>query len=178
MKKYILNKKLAENIFDSQYYDIFERIVSTSKNISPTFIASKLTEDITSLSRNNLDKSLLTDDIILDIFHKLDNGLIAKESVFLIFEDIMKKQSKSVKDALDSLNLIEITDDELNVILDKIIKDNAKIIKEKGIHSIGALMGKSMNILRGKIDGYKINKYLKQKIEVIINSELSTKDGS
>src|SRR6476660_6434123 len=46
MKKYILNKKLAENIFDSQYYDIFERIVSTSKNISPTFIASKLTEDI------------------------------------------------------------------------------------------------------------------------------------
>src|SRR6476661_1563145 len=178
MKKYILNKKLAENIFDSQYYDIFERIVSTSKNISPTFIASKLTEDITSLSRNNLDKSLLTDDIILDIFYKLDNGLIAKESVFLIFEDIMKKQSKSVKDALDSLNLIEITDDELNVILDKIIKDNVKIIKEKGIHSIGALMGKSMNILRGKIDGYKINKYLKQKIEVIINSELSTKDGS
>jgi glutamyl-tRNA(Gln) amidotransferase subunit E len=178
MKKYILNKKLAENIFDSQYYDIFERIVSTSKNISPTFIASKLTEDITSLSRNNLDKSLLTDDILLDIFYKLDNGLIAKESVFLIFEDIMKKQSKSVKDALDSLNLIEITDDELNVILDKIIKDNAKIIKEKGIHSIGALMGKSMNILRGKIDGYKINKYLKQKIEVIINSELSTKDGS
>ena len=78
MKKYILNKKLAENIFDSQYYDIFERIVLTSKNISPTFIASKLTEDITSLSRNNLDKSLLTDDIILDIFYKLDNGLIVK----------------------------------------------------------------------------------------------------
>ena len=29
----------------------------------------------------------------------------------------MKKESKSVKDALDSLNLTEINDDELNVIL-------------------------------------------------------------
>ena len=178
MKKYVLNKKLAENIFDSQYYDIFEKIASISKNISPTFIASKLTEDITSLSRNNLDKSLLTDNMIMDIFYRLDNGSIAKESVSLIFEQVMKKQSKSVKDALDSLNLIEITDDELNAILDRIIKDNAKIIKEKGIHSIGALMGKSMNVLRGKIDGYKINTYLKQKIEVIINSELSSKDDS
>src|SRR5919107_3399721 len=178
MKKYVLNQKLAENIFDSQYYDIFEKIASASKSISPTFIASKLTEDITSLSRNNLDKSLLTDDIILEIFHKLDNGFIAKESVSLIFEHIMKKQSTSVKDALGSLNLIEITEDELNVILVEIIIDNVKIIKEKGIHSIGALMGKSMNILRGKIDGYKINTYLKQKIEVIINSELSTKDDS
>ena len=49
--------------------------------------------------------------------------------------------------------------------LDKILNDNAKIIKEKGINSIGALMGKSMNILRGKVDGYKINEYLKQKLE-------------
>jgi glutamyl-tRNA(Gln) amidotransferase subunit E len=56
--------------------------------------------------------------------------------------------------------------------------DNSKIIKEKGFHSIGALMGKSMGILRGKVDGSKINEYLKQKIEIIINNELSTKDAS
>ncbi len=57
--------------------------------------------------------------------------------------------------------------------MDKILKDNVKIIKEKGINSIGALMGKSMNILRGKVDGYKINEYLKQKLESFINNEFS-----
>ena len=41
MQKYALNKKLSEHIFDSQYYDIFEKIVLTSKSITPTFIASK-----------------------------------------------------------------------------------------------------------------------------------------
>ena len=101
MQKYALNKKLSEHIFDSQYYDIFEKIILTSKNITPTFIASKLTEDIVSLSRNNLDKSLLTDEMIIEIFDKLDKGSIAKESVNLIFEQIMKKESRSVKDALE-----------------------------------------------------------------------------
>jgi glutamyl-tRNA(Gln) amidotransferase subunit E len=177
MQKYALNKKLSEHIFDSQYYDIFEKIVLTSKSITPTFIASKLTEDIVSLSRNNLDKSLLTYDMIIEIFDKLDKGSIAKESVSLIFEQIMKKESKSVKDALNSLNLTEINDEELNTILDKILDDNVQIIKEKGINSIGALMGKSMNMLRGKVDGYKINEYLKQKLELVIN-EFSTKDDS
>jgi glutamyl-tRNA(Gln) amidotransferase subunit E len=178
MQKYGLNKKLSEHIFDSQYYDIFEKIFLTTKNVTPTFIASKLTEDIISLSRNNLDKSLLTDDMIIEIFDKLDTGSIAKESVNLIFEQIMKKESKSVNDVLDKLNLTEINTDELNNILDKILNDNVKIIEEKGVNSIGALMGKSMNILRGKVDGYKINEYLKQKLEIIIKNEFPTKDDS
>ena len=174
MKKYELNNKLSEHIFDSPYYDIFEKIVSNSKNITPTFIASKLTEDIVSLSRNNLDKSLLTDDILIEVFDNLEKGFIAKESVTLIFEKIMKKESKTVKEAMNSLNLIEINDDELHKILDKILNDNARVIKEKGTNSIGALMGKSMIMLRGKVDGYKINEYLKQKIEHFINDEFST----
>ncbi|CAN5550521.1 Glu-tRNA(Gln) amidotransferase subunit GatE [soil metagenome] len=173
MEKYGLNNKLSEHIFDSQYYDVFEKIVSTSKNVTPTFVASKLTEDIVSLSRNNLDKSLLTDDMLIEVFDKLEKGFIAKESVTLIFEKIMKKESKTVKEAMSSLNLIEINDDELHKILDKILNDNTLFIKEKGANSIGALMGKSMITLRGKVDGSKINEYLKKKIEYFIDDELS-----
>ena len=173
MQKYGLNDKLSEHIFDSQYYDVFERIVSTSKNITPTFVASKLTEDIVSLSRNNLDKSLLTDDMLIEVFDKLEKGLIAKESVTLIFEKVMKKESKTVNEAINLLNLTEINDDELRDILDKVLNENAHIVKEKGINSIGALMGKSMIMLRGKVDGHKINGYLKQKLEQSVNDGLS-----
>jgi glutamyl-tRNA(Gln) amidotransferase subunit E len=172
MQKYSLNRKLSEQVFDSQYYDVFEKIASTSKNVSPTFIASKLTEDIVGLSRNNLDKTLLTDDMLVEVFDKLHRGSIAKESVSLIFEKIMKKESSSVKEALDMLHLDEISDDELNDILDKILEENIHVVKEKGINSIGALMGKSMLVLRGKVDGYKINEYLKQKLERFVRNKL------
>ena len=71
MQKYDLNKKLSEQIFDSDYYDLFETIVNSpslsptyanapsTSSVSSTFVASKLTEDIVSLSRNNLDKRLV-----------------------------------------------------------------------------------------------------------------------
>src|SRR5262249_17269507 len=80
ISKFGLNKKLAEEIFDSQYLNLFEKIVSSTK-ISPTFVASKLTEDITNLERQGYDSSLLTDERVLEIFNELDKGRIAKESV-------------------------------------------------------------------------------------------------
>ena len=177
MKKYELNKKLSEQIFDSDYYDLFETIVRTNTSssppsspttLTPTFVASKLTEDIVSLARNNLDKSLLTDEMILEIFDRLEKQLIAKESVILIFEKLMKGESVSVQEAINSLNLIKMDDTELHSLLDKLFNDNINIIKEKGSNSMGVLMGKSMAILRGKVDGSKINDYLKTKLETFL----------
>src|SRR4029077_6368663 len=82
-KKYNLNKKLASQIFDSDYLAVFEEIASTTK-VQPTFVASKLTEDLTSLQRQGLDTLVLTNSMIKDIFAKLDSGSIAKESVNIL----------------------------------------------------------------------------------------------
>ena len=97
-KKFNLNKKLAVQIFDSDYLEIFQEIVKSTK-IQPTFIASKLTEDIVSLKRRGLDITTLNNDIIFDIFKKLDAGMIAKESVTWIFEKLMKKESNTPDEA-------------------------------------------------------------------------------
>ena len=70
ISNYGLNKKLAEEIFDSQYLNLFEKIVSSTK-ISPTFIASKLTEDITNLERQGYDSSILTQEKLIEIFNEL-----------------------------------------------------------------------------------------------------------
>ena len=48
--KYGLNKKLAQQVFDSNYFELFEKIANSTK-IEPTFIASKLTEDLVRLGR-------------------------------------------------------------------------------------------------------------------------------
>ena len=103
--------------------------------------------------------------MILDIFGRLQRGLIAKESVILIFEKLMKNESKSVHDAIASLKLTKMDDTELYLILDKLFNDNVNVIREKGANSMGVLMGKSMAILRGKVDGSKISDYLKNKLE-------------
>ena len=88
-KKYNLNMKLASQIFDSDYLNVFEEIAGET-NIEPTFIAAKLTEDLTNLQRQGLDGSVLTDNEIKNVFKELDRGSIPKESVVLIFEKMIK----------------------------------------------------------------------------------------
>jgi glutamyl-tRNA(Gln) amidotransferase subunit E len=93
-KKYSLNKELASQIFDSDYFSVFEEIASETK-IEPTFIASKLTEGLTSLERQGLDVSVLTSKDIKDVFEELDKGSTQKEAVVLLFEVLIKANSRS-----------------------------------------------------------------------------------
>ena len=52
--KYQINNQLAEQIFDSEYFGIFEKICSKKQN-SPNFVVSILCSTITNLKRSGLD---------------------------------------------------------------------------------------------------------------------------
>ena len=167
-KKYQLNENLAEKIFDSNYFEIFE-VLSGLTKISPSFIASKLTEDILNLERQGYDSSVLNNDILLDIFKRLDSGLIAKESINLIMEKLMNRTTKSVDESIRVLGIKSISDEELEKIINKIIEENMLIIQEKGMKAMSALMGECMTILRGKVNGKKINELINNKLNIILN---------
>ena len=166
-KKYNLNKKLASQIFDSDYLGVFEEIASATK-VQPTFVASKLTEDLTGLQRQGLDASILSDDLIKDIFAKLDSGTIAKESVNIIFERLMKNEARTVDEAIKAAGVSTINDEELGKGLDKIINDNIAVVKEKGMSALSTLMGRAMAEYRGKADGQKINAMVKDKLQKLL----------
>jgi glutamyl-tRNA(Gln) amidotransferase subunit E len=186
-KKYNLNMKLASQIFDSDYLTVFEEIASETK-IEPTFIAAKLTEDLTSLQRQGLDASLLTNQMIKDIFTRLDKDSITKESIVLIFEKLMKKEPTIMKSVAEKKNTDEnlerklvnatieavgassITDEELSKGLDRIINNNMTMIKEKGINALSTLMGRAMAEYRGKANGQKVNSMLKDKMSKMVNN--------
>jgi glutamyl-tRNA(Gln) amidotransferase subunit E len=168
--RYNINRKLAEQIYDSQYLEVFEEIANSTK-ILPTLIASKLTEDIVSLQRQHLDTKILSKDIILDIFKRLDTGLITKESITLIFEKLLKKECKTVNEAIEELGIKPMKEQELQMIVDKILQENTSIINSKGMASAGLLMGRCMSILRGRADGRTVNLLLNQKLEQLLRSK-------
>ena len=188
-EKYNLNRKLASEIFDSEYLDVFEEIASITK-VQPTFIASKLTEDLTRLQRQGLDASVLTDQVIKEVFTRLDRGSITKESVVLIFEKLMKNEPNIVKivnkqinvnvgedmevkivnAAIEAVGAISISDEELSKGLDRIIRNNMAMIKEKGTNALSTLMGRAMAEYRGKANGQKVNAMLKDKMSKIVNN--------
>ncbi|NMJ86309.1 MAG: Glu-tRNA(Gln) amidotransferase subunit GatE [Thaumarchaeota archaeon] len=165
--KYGLNSALAKKIFDSDYLELFEEISSGTK-VQSTFIVATLTESLVSMERDGLDVSAITNDLIKNAFILLDKGSIAKESIVLIFEKIMKKEATSLDEAIVKLGLKAMSDEEIEQILEKIVQENNQIIIGKKRNSISILMGKAMNILRGKVDGQKVNVLLRKKIEDMI----------
>ncbi|MFZ0366226.1 MAG: Glu-tRNA(Gln) amidotransferase subunit GatE [Nitrososphaeraceae archaeon] len=158
-KNYGINKTLAENIFDSEYFSLFEKIVSHT-SINPSFIVSKLTEDLVSLEREGYDSSILSQDELFHLFVELDKSRISKESIPIILEKLLKKEGGGVDEIIRSFGSEGVTEEYVDEMINKIIEENDAVISQKGLDSIGLLMGRCMSILRGKIDGEKVNKKL------------------
>ena len=169
-KKYKLNPQLSEQIFDSRYIELFEKIVGKVK-INPTFIVSILCSTITSFERNGLNSKLLKNEEIEKSFQLLDEGKIAKESIEIIFENIMAGKSQSTQEAMKNASIEAVNESDVEEIIKKIVENNQEIVKNQKERAVGPLMGIAMKELRGKASGELVNnlllKNIKKKLENI-----------
>ena len=162
-QKYDLNFQLSEQIFDSEYMEMFEKICENKKN-SPNFVASILCSSITNLERKGLDAMLLKPEHIIESFELLASGKIPKESLEIIFESIMSGKSENVSIAMQSTDVSSMDEAELNEILDKIIQNNIELVKKLGDQAITTMMGLAMKEVRGKASGKIVNDLLRKKV--------------
>jgi glutamyl-tRNA(Gln) amidotransferase subunit E len=163
-KKYGLNGQLAEQIFDSDYMDLFEEICANKQN--PNFVASVLCSTITNLQRKGLDAELLKQEHITRVFEMLAENKITKESIEIIFEAIMSAKTGSPDEFVQSSSSFD--DNELEKFLDDLVSDNIQTIHSQGLHSTGMLMGLAMKSLRGKVSGEKLSKLLESRVAKIL----------
>ncbi|MGQ0376144.1 MAG: Glu-tRNA(Gln) amidotransferase subunit GatE [Nitrososphaerota archaeon] len=169
-REYSLNTQLAEQIFDSDYLELFEKIC-LDKRQSPNFVASILCSTITNLQRQGLNASLLKPEYVLRSFELLINNKITKESMEIIFEIMMSGKAKSVEEAIEKTAITNLDESKLSIILDKIIHSNSSIIIRDGARSLGPLMGIAMKELRGKASGEQVNLLLGKKIQKFLSDK-------
>ena len=161
---YEINLQLAEQIFDSKYIELFENIIKNT-NVNPTFVASILCSTITNLERSGLDSSLLKNDEIRKTFEILEQKKIAKESIEIIFKNIMAGKSDNVEDAMNKMSIETVDETDLEKIIQEIVDENEQLVKNQKERSIGPLMGIAMKELRGKVSGETVNKLLLKNIQ-------------
>jgi len=162
-QKYDLNLQLSEQILDSEYMELFEKICENKKN-SPNFVASILCSSITNLERKGFDAMLLKPEHIIESFELLASDKIPKESLEIIFESIMSGKSENVSMAMQRTDITSIDEDELNDILDKLIQKNMELVKKLGDNAVTTMMGIAMKEVRGKASGKVVNDLLRKKI--------------
>ncbi|NNL57862.1 MAG: Glu-tRNA(Gln) amidotransferase subunit GatE [Nitrosopumilus sp.] len=167
--KYEINSQLTEQIFDSRYMELFEKIIEKT-SVNPTFVASILCSSITNLERSGLNSNLLRNEEILKTFQYLKENKIAKESIEIIFENIMAGKAKTVDVAMKNASIRTVDESDLEKIIGEIVEKNQEIIKNQRGRAVGPLMGMVMKELRGKVSGETVNKILLQHINKKLES--------
>jgi glutamyl-tRNA(Gln) amidotransferase subunit E len=147
--------------------DDFEYII-TKTNLDPTTVGSALAYTLKELKRDGKDISKLDNEILVETFVLVDSGKIAKDAVNEILNGICDDVGSPEEIAI-KLNLVMLSESDVESIIDGLIEENIEMIKERKMGAMGPLMGKSMAKLQGKADGKLVNKFLKDKIQSIIS---------
>ena len=163
VKQYGLNEKLAKQLVNSEYLNVFE---DTAKNsgVQASTVAAFLTETVKALQREGIHAAHVSDDQIAAIFKAVGSGGLAKEALADVFSWLTKNEGKTVQDAIDSLGLKMFTEADLVPIIDRIVESNKVQIEKLGKNAFGMLMGAVMKEVRGKASPDLVNKMLKDRL--------------
>jgi glutamyl-tRNA(Gln) amidotransferase subunit E len=164
VKECKLNEKLAKQILDSPFSELFETVIKES-SVSPTVVTVFLTETLKSLKRDGVQVDKVSDNLIREMFKSVGSGKLMKESMSDVTVWLSKNEGKGIQEAISSLGLKAISEDDLNAFVNKVVAENRKLIQERGEASFGIIMGYIMKDLRGKVDAAQISKMLKEKME-------------
>jgi glutamyl-tRNA(Gln) amidotransferase subunit E len=163
IKKYRLNKKLANQLLNSDYSNIFEEIASATR-VKPSYIAATLTETFRSMLRDDIEITILSDEVIKEVFTLIDKKRIAKEAVIEVFTWMVKHEEPKLDNAIKALNLIMISDEDLSSLVENVVHENQSIIQERKEYAFGPLMGIVMKEVRGRADAKRVSQLLRDKI--------------
>ncbi len=168
MKQYGLNAKLAKQVIDSEYADLFEAAAKETK-VSPTVIAAALTETMKALRREGFETEMITDEQIREMFRLIDSGETAKEAIPNILSWLAQHERATVKEAVKNLGLAMISLEELETIINNVIEENKSLIQKKGSGAFGTFMGLIMEKVRGKAEAHMVSEVLKRKLKKLLS---------
>jgi len=167
MKEYRLNRKLAKQILDSEYSDLFETVAKET-GVSPTVIAVALTETLKALRREGINIEAVTDEQFMELFSLIGSGKTTKEAIPEIITWLSKHEGATAKEALESMGLAMISQKELERMIDDLVEGNKSLIKKRGREAFGPLMGMVMKKLRGRVKAELVSGILKKRLEEFV----------
>ena len=150
--RYSLNKSLAWKLYDSEYMELFERIMDIVKSMPATFVASFFTDTLKYLEREGVEVDKIGDDVLIDAFNAVESGITEKEALV----DIIKycvENGVSVEKAIEALGLRKIS--SLEAVRDMLLnvlstREDLKALPKNILRK--RLMAIIMSEYRGRVD--------------------------
>lgn len=165
VSKYEIGPKLASQLVNSDYLGTFEEIVASAKGVSPSFVATVLTESLRSLAREHVQVENVNDFHLKRVFELVAEGKTAKESVLEILRWLSSNPNARPEEALRALNLGMLTSEELGEIISKVLESNRSLLNENRTKPLGKMVNLVMGEVRGRADPKLVTELLRTRLE-------------
>lgn len=162
MEAYGINRKLAEQLADSDYLNLFRKAVETG--VPPSFAAAALTETMKNLERRGIPVERLEDGQILEIFKLIGSGVTVKENFSILVEEA-SKTGRNPREILESLGLKVMGREEVEKLVEKHLQAQREKLRSLGDKAFGQLMKLVMAEVRGKADPALVAAIARQKLQ-------------
>lgn len=167
MREYGLNAKLARQVLDSEYGDLFETVVEET-GVSTTVAAVALTETLKALKRDGVEVEKVTDEQFKRLFGFVSSGRLTKEAIPDVLTWLAGHEGAVVEDAVKNLGLIMLSREELEAVIDELIRENRRLVEERQMGAFGVLMGLVMKRFRGRVKAELVGEVLRMRLEEFV----------
>jgi glutamyl-tRNA(Gln) amidotransferase subunit E len=161
---YSLSKEMALQLYDSDRVPLFEALARRLE-LDRSVIASILVEAPIRLSREGVDESRLSDELLASVLEGLDAGAFAKEGAYDVLRLVGRGEAADVAEAVTKLGISPMDDAEIERIVDEVVEKNRVLIRDRGDRAFSVLMGEVMKVARGKVDGGKVSAMIRRRMQ-------------
>ncbi|MCD6157989.1 MAG: Glu-tRNA(Gln) amidotransferase subunit GatE [Euryarchaeota archaeon] len=166
VSQYGIHEDQAKTIIRRNLDDIFEKAVALG--IKPSIVVKTLLGTIEEVRRDIGDIKNLTEDVLMEVFEGLLRNKFSKEAIPEILKYIAERGYRPIDEICEELGLKLMSEDEVRAIIREIVNDLKEIILKRKMGAIGIVMGKVMDIVRGKADGKLVSKLVKEEIKKVL----------
>ena len=164
METYKVNRKLAEQLADSDYLPLFQEAVKAG--VPASFAAAALTETMKNLERRGVPVERLEDSQILEIFRLIGSGVTAKENFAFLVEEAAKT-GEPPSTLIEKHGLKLMSAEEVEALVEKHVEAEAERLRELGGRAFSQLMKMVMAEVRGKADPALVSAIARKKLEAL-----------
>jgi len=161
IRDYGLSEELAKRMSLSERAELFEELVKRHR-APPVTVATTLEEVPVSLRREGMPVENIPNDAFGDIVQLVSKGELAKEAISDVLRHVAK--GATVRDAIKQLGLKRMTRAEVLKLVSGAIRENRKLVEERGEAAVKPLMGIIMEKARGRADGKLVHELLEREL--------------
>ncbi len=163
VRDFRLNGEMAGQIARSSDFILFETIMQHAPQASATIVVRTLGTTLYELGKEGVPVNNIREGHLIQLFKLHSEGKVPNEAIGEVLKIIAGKPESGVDTALRALGIGSGTG-ELEAVIDKLVESRMDFIREKGLGSVGPLMGVVMKDMRGKVSGQEVSRLLKEKI--------------